>query len=105
MWWSYRKTDVPSGRPVAIAGGEKESVSQPEWAPEGSDLFFISDRTGWWNIYRFEWDTRKIDAIAPIEAEFGQPQWVIGNVHLCFCRLRTPGVFLRIERARDSRSH
>jgi len=69
---------LPSGNPVAIAGGERESVFQPEWAPEGRELFFISDRTGWWNIYRYDPDTRKTDAVAPREAEFGQPQWVFG---------------------------
>ena len=74
---------VPAGQPIAIAGGENESVFQPEWAPDGSDLFFISDRTGWWNIYRCalrttKLETMKIDAIAPMEAEFGQAQWVFG---------------------------
>jgi dipeptidyl aminopeptidase/acylaminoacyl peptidase len=69
---------TPVGAPIAIAGGEKESVFQPEWAPESSDLFFISDRTGWWNIYRCALDKMKIDAIAPMEAEFGQAQWVFG---------------------------
>jgi len=69
---------LPVGHPAAIAGGDSESVFQPEWAPGGSELFFISDRTGWWNIYRCDLRTRKIDAIAPREAEFGQPQWVFG---------------------------
>ena len=32
---------APAGDPVAIAGGETESVIQPEWAPDGSALFFI----------------------------------------------------------------
>ena len=69
---------LPSGQPVAIAGGEAESVFQPEWAPDRLDLFFISDRTGWWNLYRCALGTMQIDAIAPMEAEFGQPQWVFG---------------------------
>jgi len=69
---------LPAGKPVVIAGVERESVFQPEWAPQGSELFFISDRSGWWNIYRCDLGTRKIDAVAPREAEFGQPQWVFG---------------------------
>jgi dipeptidyl aminopeptidase/acylaminoacyl peptidase len=69
---------LPAGKPVVIAGVVRESVFQPEWAPQGSELFFISDRTGWWNIYRCGLSTRKIDAVAPREAEFGQPQWVFG---------------------------
>ena len=34
-----------------IAGSENESVLQPEWSPRG-ELYFISDRSGWWNLYR-----------------------------------------------------
>jgi dipeptidyl aminopeptidase/acylaminoacyl peptidase len=68
----------PVGDPVVIAGGERESVFQPEWAPDGGKLFFISDRTGWWNLYRCDLNTMKAEAVAPLEAEFGKPQWVFG---------------------------
>ncbi len=70
------------GDPVAIAGGPKESVMQPEWQPDRTAsekaLFFISDRTGWWNLYRCDLATMEIQAIAPMEAEVGKPQWVFG---------------------------
>ncbi len=69
---------TPAGEPIPIAGSERESVFQPEWAPDGLELFFVSDRTGWWNLYRCTVETRKIEAIAPMEAEFGVPQWVFG---------------------------
>jgi dipeptidyl aminopeptidase/acylaminoacyl peptidase len=62
----------------AIAGGSAESIFQPEWAPDGSALFFVSDRTGWWNIYRWDMATGRTHAIAPREAEFGVAQWVMG---------------------------
>ena len=64
-----------------VAGGAEESVEQPEWAPDGS-LVFISDRTGWWNLYRQ--DVRAgssggaAQPIAPMDAELGGPQWVFG---------------------------
>ena len=58
-----------------VAGGSKESVFQPEWSPDGL-LHFVSDRTGWWNLYRAkEGDT---EALCPREFEFGLPQWVFG---------------------------
>lgn len=73
---------MPDGQPVVIAGRETESVMQPEWAPDGSALFFISDRSGWWNLYRCAADAAKgfleIDPVAPRDAEFAQPQWVFG---------------------------
>ena len=59
-----------------IAGGVDESIFQPEWSPDGT-LYFVSDRTGWWNLYR--WNENKIEPLCPMEAEFGQPQWVFGG--------------------------
>ncbi len=62
-----------ASRPVA--GGRGESIFQPEWSP-GGELFFVSDRTGWWNIYRLA--AGKIFSVCPMEAEFGVPLWSLG---------------------------
>ena len=59
-----------------IAGGINESIFQPAWSPDGK-LYFVSDRTGWWNLYVAE-DSGDIQALCPMEAEFGLPQWVFG---------------------------
>ena len=59
-----------------VVGGVAESIFQPEWSPEGT-LHFVSDRTGWWNLYRVEPGDR-IEALASMEAEFGEPQWWFG---------------------------
>lgn len=58
-----------------VAGGAEESIFQPEWSPDGT-LYFISDRTGWWNLYR--WQGRGVESLIAMEAEFGQPQWLFG---------------------------
>jgi dipeptidyl aminopeptidase/acylaminoacyl peptidase len=60
-----------------LAGGESESVFQPCWSADG-DLYFVSDRTGFWNLYRWEPHTGTITALHPMDAEFGMPQWVFG---------------------------
>jgi dipeptidyl aminopeptidase/acylaminoacyl peptidase len=57
------------------AGGETESIFQPEWSPAG-ELHFVSDRSGWWNLYRQRHD--RVEALAPMQAEFGAPQWGFG---------------------------
>ena len=67
-----------SGEPLEIAGGPAESIFQPEWSPDGSCVVFVSDRSGWWNLHRYELSTRASSAIAPMAAEFGQPQWAFG---------------------------
>lgn len=61
----------------ALAGGGRESVVQPEWGPDGA-LWFASDRTGWWNLYRVG-AGGQVEAVAPVEAEIGGPQWVFGE--------------------------
>ena len=61
--------------PQVVAGGPTEAVFQPQWSPAGV-LHFVSDRTGWWNLYR--WRDGDAEAIAPMEAEFGVPQWIFG---------------------------
>jgi dipeptidyl aminopeptidase/acylaminoacyl peptidase len=63
------------GDPVAVAGGPEESVFQPEWTPAGT-LVFVSDRSGWWNLYRT--GEAGIEALAPMDADFGLPLWVFG---------------------------
>ncbi len=59
-----------------IAGGGEESIFQPEWSPDGV-LYFVSDKTGWWNLYRVEPDGG-IVSLCEMAAEFGKPQWVFG---------------------------
>jgi dipeptidyl aminopeptidase/acylaminoacyl peptidase len=56
-----------------VAGGPAESIFQPGWGPDGH-LYFVSDRTGWWNLYREEGDGSQTN-LAPREAEFGVPMW------------------------------
>lgn len=58
-----------------IAGDEDESVFQPQWDPNG-DIYYISDHSGWWNIYRYSKGEHTI--VLKKEAEFGLPQWVFG---------------------------
>jgi dipeptidyl aminopeptidase/acylaminoacyl peptidase len=66
------------GTPFHVAGGPDESIVQPTWAPDGS-LVFVSDRTGWWNLYRWRRGASEPTALAPMEAEFAGPQWVFGQ--------------------------
>jgi len=62
--------------PRMVAGGLDESIFQPEWSPDGT-LYFVSDRTGWWNLYRLGAD-HAAEASCDMPAEFGAPQWVFG---------------------------
>src|SRR5262249_9476439 len=53
--------------------GSNESIFQPEWSPGGL-LYFVSDRSGWWNLYRRS--PQGIEPVCEMPAEFGGPQWM-----------------------------
>lgn len=73
LWVAEISPDGSLSKAERIAGSESESVFQPEWSPDGV-LYFISDRTNWWNLYR--WQQGKVEPICQKAAEFGLPQWV-----------------------------
>ena len=56
-----------------VVAGDGDSVLQPLWSP-GGELYFVSDRSGWWNLYR--WRGGAVEPVLPTEAEFARPQWV-----------------------------
>lgn len=65
-----------------IAGGRHESVLQPSFDAQGR-LHFLSDRSGWWNLYRVDADPEAASAasataLAPLAAEFARSPWVFG---------------------------
>lgn len=70
------------GEQVVVAGGPSESIHQPDWAPDGT-LYFVSDRTGWWNLYRQEPDGGATN-LTPMAAEFGVPMWQFGYSSYAF---------------------
>ena len=62
--------------PQVIAGEPGESVLEPQWAADGS-LYFLSDRRGWWNLYR--WHNGVVKPVLELDAELGGPAWQLGT--------------------------
>jgi dipeptidyl aminopeptidase/acylaminoacyl peptidase len=76
-----------------VAGSETESVSQPEWGRDGA-LYFVSDRTGWSNLYVER--EGEVHALTRERAELGYPQWVFDLTRYAFLDDgRVAGVFTR----------
>ncbi len=65
----------PQSSPRRMAGGTDESIFQPRFAQDGT-LYFVSDRSGWWNLERL--GDRGPEPVCPREAEFGRPLWTLG---------------------------
>lgn len=78
MGWS---ADGPRGEPRPVVEHEGESIFQPSFSPEGK-LTFVSDRSGWWNLYQLR--EGGVRALCPLDQEFGVPQWVFGLSRYAF---------------------
>jgi len=81
LWVADVRGDGGLGPATLVAGGPQESIFQPEWSPDGI-LYFVSDRSNWWNLYRLR--DREIEALCPMDAEFGEPQWGLGMSQYAF---------------------
>jgi dipeptidyl aminopeptidase/acylaminoacyl peptidase len=84
LWVAEFAEDGSVGRKKLIAGGDDESIFQPEWSPDGA-LYFVSDRAQssldgrWWNLFRVRGDvmaaSASVEPVFPLAAEFGRAQW------------------------------
>ena len=77
LWVADILPDGGLAAPTHVAGGPAEAVGQPRWAPDGS-LVFVSDRSGWGNLYRWRADVPEVEALAPMAAEFAGAAWTFG---------------------------
>ena len=71
LWVGELHAGGSLGQAERIAGGVGESIFQPEWSPDGV-LHFVSDRTGWWNLYR--WYGGRVQPLVEMQAEFALVQ-------------------------------
>jgi len=81
LWVGDLTSDCSVSNSRRVAGSAAESIFEPEWSPDGT-LYFISDRTGWWNLYAER--EGKILPVLVMEAEIGIPQWVSGYTRYVF---------------------
>ncbi len=84
LWLADINADGSLAAPRLVAGGRRESIYQPAWSPAG-ELHFVSDRSGWWNLYRLR---DGVEALQPMAAEFGRAQW---NFGVCTYGFETDG--------------
>jgi dipeptidyl aminopeptidase/acylaminoacyl peptidase len=81
LWVGELRADGSVGRTERVARSHDESILQPEWSPDGV-LHFVSDRTGWWNLYR--WRHGRVESLCDMAAEFGRPPWTFGMSSYAF---------------------
>ena len=81
LWLAPVTPDGELGSATVVAGGKDESILQPEWSPDGV-LHFVSDRNGWWNLYRPT--GKKVEPVYREDAEFAVPHWTFGSRRFAF---------------------
>ena len=87
--WVAPLTASGLGERRLVAGGSEESILQPAWDADGR-LHFISDRSGWWNLYRVDdpcaqgGEPASATALAPLAAEFAKAPWTLGMSSYAF---------------------
>jgi dipeptidyl aminopeptidase/acylaminoacyl peptidase len=92
------ENDLPSLIEMeTIAGDETTSIIQPEFSPNGKELAYISDATGWWQIYLYDLEKKTYKQMTFDQAEHAMPAWIQGNRHYAFSPDSSSLYFLRIE--------
>lgn len=81
LWVGRLRDDGVVEEPIQIAGDIAESVVQPLWSPSGG-LYFVSDRSNWWNLYR--WQEGEVTSVYPCGGEFAVPHWVFAQANYAF---------------------
>ncbi len=81
LWLSDVGEDGQLHHLSPVTGGSDESVCQVQWSPDGI-LHFVSDKTGFWNLYRFK--NGLVENLCEMDAEFGIPAWVFGRPTYAF---------------------
>jgi dipeptidyl aminopeptidase/acylaminoacyl peptidase len=61
-----------------VAGGENTSIFQPLFSPDGRQLAYVSDESGWWQLFLYDLEKDQVRQLTFAEAEHGMPAWIQG---------------------------
>lgn len=81
----------------AVCGSESVSIFQPEFSPDGRQLAYVSDQTGWWQLYLYNLETHQHRQLTSEPAECGLPAWVQGLRTYAFSPGGETGFFIRSQ--------
>ncbi len=61
-----------------LAGGAETAIFQPEFSPDGRSMAYVSDETGWGQIYLRDLSSGGVRRLTLEEREYGRPAWTQG---------------------------
>jgi dipeptidyl aminopeptidase/acylaminoacyl peptidase len=71
--------ELDGGRVTVVAGGKGVATGQPRFAPDGSALAYVSDATGWMNVWVAAPDGSDARPLLAEAAEHAEPTWGPGQ--------------------------
>lgn len=60
---------------TTVTGDDSTSVFQPEFSPDGRYLAYVSDASGWWQLYLFNLDDGLHRQLTTVPADHAVPAW------------------------------
>src|SRR5690606_40270797 len=81
LWCGDMDDGGELGTARKLAGGATEAIFQPAWSPAG-ELHFVSDASGWWNLYRHHKGGN--EHLFQKEAEIATTLWSYGMSNYSF---------------------
>ncbi len=73
------RPDDPHDEPRVIAGGDDVAVGQPRFSPDGAALAFVSDASGWMNVWVATADGADARPLLDESCEHAEPAWGPGQ--------------------------
>ena len=67
-----------AGDIVTLAGDAETAIFQPAFSPDGRYLSYISDASGWGQVYVYDLDAQRHIQLTRAAAEHGTPAWAQG---------------------------
>jgi len=85
LWQADIQDDIVANKTLIAGGNGNEAIFQPQWSPD-NQLYYVSDRNNWWNIY-----SANSGIVLDMAAEFATPLWQFGMSTYDFIDANTIG--------------
>ena len=74
---NHGQHDYPQmGSQLFSINKDQVSMVQPEFSPDGQYLAYLSDKSGWWQLFLYQIDSTNLEKLTHAEADHCLPPWL-----------------------------